>query len=72
MGVDVGERWSASAAGWPGAPEAGHYAFNDLHAVLSLVGAGRLDDADRVVEAARGEAASPRPSARWRPMSACR
>ena len=53
MGVDAGERWSASAAGWPEAPEAGHYAFNDLHAVLSLVGAGRLDDAGRVIDAAR-------------------
>ena len=53
MDVDLGERWSASAAGWPAAPEAGHYAFNDLHAVLSLVGAGRLDDAARVIEAAR-------------------
>ena len=38
MGVDVGERFAASAGLWPGAPEAGYYAFNDLHAVLSLVG----------------------------------
>jgi hypothetical protein len=54
MGVDVGDRFSASAAGWPAtAPEAGHYAFNDLHAVLSLVGAGRLDDASGVIDAAR-------------------
>jgi tetratricopeptide (TPR) repeat protein len=53
MDVDVGNRWETSAAAWPPAPEAGHYAFNDLHAVLALVGAGRLDDAERVVEAAR-------------------
>jgi tetratricopeptide (TPR) repeat protein len=59
MDVDLGGRWSASAAGWPGAPEAGHYAFNDLHALLSLVGAGRLDDATRVVEAARAKSSEP-------------
>jgi tetratricopeptide (TPR) repeat protein len=53
MGVDVGERFAACAALWPAAPEAGHYAFNDLHAVLALVGAGRLDDAALVLEAAR-------------------
>ena len=53
MGVDVGERWGASAAAWPAAPEAGFYAFNDLHAVLALVGAGRLRDAERVFESAR-------------------
>jgi len=53
MGVDAGERWGASADAWPEAPEVGYYAFNDLHAVLSLVGAGRLGDAERVIEAAR-------------------
>ena len=58
-GVDVGERFSASAALWPAAPEAGHYAFNDLHAVLSLVGAGRLDDAGEVIEAARARSGEP-------------
>ena len=59
MDVDLGERWNASAAGWPAAPEAGHYAFNDLHAVLSLVGAGQLDAAARVVEAARARSCEP-------------
>ena len=29
------------------------YAFNDLHAVMALVGAGRIADAARVVERAR-------------------
>jgi tetratricopeptide (TPR) repeat protein len=53
MGVDLGDRWETSAAAWPPSPEAGHYAFNDLHAVLALVGAGRLEDAERVVQAVR-------------------
>ena len=59
LGVDVGDRWRASAAGWPEAPEAGHYAFNDLHAVLALVGAGRLDDAARVADAAAAKSLEP-------------
>jgi tetratricopeptide (TPR) repeat protein len=59
MGADVGERFSSSADGWPAAPETGHYAFNDLHAVLSLVGAGRLDDAAGVIEAAQARSREP-------------
>ena len=59
MGVDVGERFGAGAALWPAAPESGYYAFNDLHAVLSLVGAGRLDDAGQVIEAARARSREP-------------
>ena len=53
MGVDVGDRWDKSADAWPAAPEAGFYAFNDLHAVLALVGARRLDAAEHVAAAAR-------------------
>jgi len=59
LGVDVGERFAACAALWPAAPEPGYYAFNDLHAVLALVGAGRLDDAAAVLEAARARSREP-------------
>ena len=52
IGVDVGERWNTVADAWPvHAPEAGHSAFNDCHALLALIGAGRIDAAARVVEA---------------------
>jgi hypothetical protein len=40
-GVDVGERWQALADGWEAAAEDAFYAFNDVHAVLAFIGAGR-------------------------------
>ena len=40
-GVDVGERWQAVADGWEGLSEEAFYAFNDVHAVIAFVGAGR-------------------------------
>jgi len=44
MGVDLGQRWQANADAWPvRTQEAGFYAFNDLHAALAQIGAGRLD-----------------------------
>jgi hypothetical protein len=56
-GVDVGSRWSALAESWAPIARDGHYAFNDWHAVMALVGAGRLDDAALAVAAMarRGE-----------------
>jgi hypothetical protein len=41
-GADVGERWRALLARWPvdDADGAGHSAFNDLHVLLALLGAG--------------------------------
>jgi hypothetical protein len=52
LGADVTERCAALAAGWPlqaGPPagEAGHYAFNDVHALLPLLGAGEVAAAER-------------------------
>ncbi len=49
MGAEVGERSAALLAGWPLAPEgeAGHYAFNDLHALLPMLGSGDIAAAER-------------------------
>jgi hypothetical protein len=47
LGADVGPRCRALLADWapdPGA--AGHYAFNDLHTVLAMLGAGELARAE--------------------------
>lgn len=50
-GLDTGGRFAALADAWaPAGPVAPWYAFNDLHAVLAFVGAGRATDADRVVD----------------------
>jgi len=43
LGVDAGPRWRALAAGWDLSERAaGIYPFNDLHALLALIGAGEL------------------------------
>jgi hypothetical protein len=50
-GVTVGDRWQALADDWQAGDEAGHYAFNDVHALLAFAGAGRADAAERVLAA---------------------
>jgi hypothetical protein len=50
-GVDVGARWHSLAGRWSALAEAGNYAFNDLHAMMAFVGAGRADDATRLLAA---------------------
>lgn len=49
LGVDLGERWHELADAWRRAQEEGHYAFNDLHALIAYAGAGRPADVDRVI-----------------------
>jgi hypothetical protein len=45
--VDVGERFRELAAGWEAAePQPGHYAFNDVHALIALLGAGETARAE--------------------------
>lgn len=47
LGVEVGERWPLLLQGFDLAEaHAGYYAFNDVHAVLAMVGAGELARAD--------------------------
>jgi hypothetical protein len=47
LGADVAERCARLLQGWELSPEsAGYYAFNDLHAVLAMLGAGDLARAD--------------------------
>jgi hypothetical protein len=48
-GIDVGTRWQALAERWAAVADAGNYAFNDLHAMMAFVGAGRADDATRLL-----------------------
>lgn len=50
-GVDVGERWHAVADHWQPLADAGTYAFNDAHAVMAFVGAGRPEAIERVLRA---------------------
>jgi hypothetical protein len=44
QGADVGDRWQRLVAGWTlDEAVAGHSAFNDVHALLALLGAGERD-----------------------------
>jgi tetratricopeptide (TPR) repeat protein len=48
-GVDVGKRWEAIADRWQPLIEDKLYAFNDCHAVMALLGAGRVSEAERTI-----------------------
>ena len=50
-GHDLGDRWSALAQSWEPKAKAGNYAFNDAHAMMAFVGAGRDGSARELVEA---------------------
>ena len=52
-GVDVGGRFAAVAEQWAPIAGAGNYAFNDLHAMMTFVAAGRAKEQQEVLEAQR-------------------
>jgi len=58
QGVDVATRWDRIAELWARktGTENGYYAFNDLHAVIAFVGAGRFDAANEVLSAVEAAA----------------
>jgi hypothetical protein len=51
MGVSVGDRWQTVADAWAPLAGAGNYAFNDVHAMMAFVGAGRAAEAREVLDA---------------------
>ncbi|MEU6882683.1 tetratricopeptide repeat protein [Streptomyces sp. NPDC046712] len=48
-GADAGARWEALADAWASRADPPFYAFNDVHAVMSYVGAGRFGEATRLI-----------------------
>jgi tetratricopeptide (TPR) repeat protein len=50
-GVDADHRWNALADAWEATGEFGNYAFNDAHAMMAFVAAGRPDSIRRLFEA---------------------
>jgi len=52
-GVDAGSRWQSLAASWERTADDGFYAFNDLHAIMAFLGAGRSKDVARSLAAMR-------------------
>jgi len=55
IGIDIGTRWSALADRWAAVSQQSTYAFNDWHAMMAFVGAGR-DDRAQALLAAQDEA----------------
>ncbi len=52
-GHDVGRRWDELAAAWDAHADGQGYPFNDWHAVMAYLGAGREADVDRIIAACR-------------------
>jgi tetratricopeptide (TPR) repeat protein len=50
-GVDVGARWQELADAWQPMVEDSFYAFNDLHALMAFVGAGRWPQVEARISA---------------------
>jgi hypothetical protein len=62
-GVDVGARWDEISTAWDEQVDGGLYAFNDWHAAMAHLGAGRLDKVERLLLAPRRAEGSE--AARW-------
>jgi hypothetical protein len=57
LGADVGARWQALAGDWADpVGHAGYYAFNDVHAMVALLGSGDLARAQALLAAATAQA----------------
>jgi tetratricopeptide (TPR) repeat protein len=50
-GVPLRDRWQGVADNWAPLATAGNYAFNDCHAVMAFIGAGRHGQIEAVLEA---------------------
>jgi tetratricopeptide (TPR) repeat protein len=66
----VGDRWGPLADAWSERIDAPHYAFNDAHAVMAFLGAGRVGEAEELVDDRTEWAARPRPGVTNHTMTA--
>jgi len=55
-GVDTDDRFARIARAWERTIGDGVYAFNDLHAIMAFLGAGRMRDAERMIDTLRRSA----------------
>ncbi len=58
-GVNAGARFGELAESWARTIEDGWYVFNDVHALMAFIGAGRSDDAQKLIAVLRQRAAAP-------------
>ncbi|GAA3619710.1 tetratricopeptide repeat protein [Nonomuraea rosea] len=66
---ELDERWRALADAWPGRVSEPFYAFNDMHAVMAYVGAGRVGDAEKLIATREAYVLEPRPGVTNRDMT---
>ncbi|MGF1628037.1 MAG: tetratricopeptide repeat protein [Kiloniellaceae bacterium] len=64
-GHDVGDRWQELAQTWDSHADGKLYPFNDWHAVMAYLGAGRERDAGRILDAWRAGNAAATETGRW-------
>jgi tetratricopeptide (TPR) repeat protein len=64
-GHDVGDRWLELAQCWDQHADGRLYPFNDWHAVMAYLGAGRESELERVIGALERSAREPTDAARW-------
>lgn len=64
-GHDVGDRWTELAQCWDQHADGRLYPFNDWHAVMAYLGAGREGDVDRVITALARSATGDADTAAW-------
>lgn len=63
-GIDVGDRWAGVADAWEAQADGTLYAFNDWHAAMAYLGAGRPEKVDALLHRMREQAGSNEAS-RW-------
>lgn len=64
-GHEVGERWQELSEIWDQHADGRLYAFNDWHAVMAYLGAGRESEVERITAALRGNADPTAETAGW-------
>lgn len=64
-GHDVGGRWTDVADSWDAHADGRLYPFNDWHAAMAYLGAGRGDDVDRLIAGYRDGADAESETSRW-------
>jgi tetratricopeptide (TPR) repeat protein len=65
LGQDVGQRWAEVAGAWDAHADGRSYAFNDWHAVMAYLGAGRDADVQRLEHTLSQLAAQSSQPAAW-------
>ena len=64
-GHDVGDRWIEVANSWDDHADGTLYPFNDWHAAMAYLGAGRHADVERILRLYREGPGAERETARW-------